>query len=194
MANSSLLPPAQELIKDVQAATLSVAATTNADYVDALYAAEACFFDALAQPVYTEAFEYQCNAGTLTDDNSTLDNVQDIYRATVNQYAGVLPPEIVKDIQDIGTSYLAPNISAADNQTRNDINAAILSVVASTAGNTATLTYQLLDCLDLVLIPGAGNATAQEQCMNSPTGVAASRLNIVNGYIQQLWAVSISYF
>lgn len=45
LANSSLIPPAQELIKDVQAATLSVAATTNGEYVQALYAAEACFFE-----------------------------------------------------------------------------------------------------------------------------------------------------
>jgi len=189
LSNSSLIPPAQELVRDVQDATLSVAATTNAEEVQALYAAEACFFEALAQPVYTQAFEYQCNAGTLNDTDSTLDNVGDIYRATVNQYAGVLPPEIVQNIQDIGTSYLPKNISAVDNQTRNDVNAAVLSVVASTSGNTATLTYQLLDCLDLVLIPGAGNATTQEACLNSPTGVAASRLNIINGYIQQFYGV-----
>lgn len=65
----------------------------------------------------------------------------DIYRATVNQYAGVLPVEIVQNIQDIGAAHLSANISKADNQTRNDINAAVLSVVASTSGNTATLTY-----------------------------------------------------
>jgi len=189
LSNSSLIPAAQELVRDVQDATLSVAATTNAENVQAFYSAEACFFEALAQPVYTSAYEYQCNAGTLDDDDSTLDNVGDIYRATVNQYAGVLPPEIVQDIQDIGTNYLAKNISKVDNQTRNDVNAAVLSVVASTSGNTATLTYQLLDCLDLVLIPGAGNATTQEACLNSPKGVAASRLNIINGYIQQFYGV-----
>lgn len=94
----------------------------------------------MAQPIYTKAFEYQCNAGEVDKDNSTLANVGDIYRATVNQYAGVLPVEIVQNIQDIGTAHLSANISKADNQTRNDINAAVLSVVASTSGNTATLT------------------------------------------------------
>lgn len=47
LANATLLPAAQELIENFQNATLSVAATVNGEYVEALYSAEACFFEGM---------------------------------------------------------------------------------------------------------------------------------------------------
>ena len=82
LSKSALLPAAQQLVKDTQASILSVTAATAGDTADAIYRAEACFFEALAQPVYTAAYEYTCNV-TPVNGTSALNSIQNMYVRSV---------------------------------------------------------------------------------------------------------------
>lgn len=79
----------------------------------------------------------------------------------------ILPASVVRDVQAIGTAKLRGQLNATEAQVRNDVNDAILSVAASYGGNTASLTYELLKCLNLVLVPGAGDEAAELACLRS---------------------------
>lgn len=66
------------------------------------------------------------------------------------RYAGALPPSLAADVQKIGVATLTLNIGPYDNSTRTAINDAILSAVAATSGESATIVGNLLDCLNTI--------------------------------------------
>jgi hypothetical protein len=73
------------------------------------------------------------------------------------------------------------------------IHDAVLSVGASTSGNTATLVEKLIDCLDYVAVPQTTNVTASQECLSRPDGaVQLTARRITDGYIQQLVRLAVS--
>lgn len=62
----------------------------------------------------------------------------------VNQYSGVLPPNLVTNIQAIGKTALSLNLGAYDSGVRDAINSAILSNVAATGGGTVKIVYDMI--------------------------------------------------
>ena len=78
-------------------------------------------------------------------DRRSTDVVHSLLR-----YAGALPPALAADVQKIGVATLSLNIGAYDNSTRTAINDAILSAVAATSGESATIVGSLLDCLNTI--------------------------------------------
>lgn len=77
-------------------------------------------------------------------------DIEEAYQDKVNQFSGVLPPNVVAAVQAIGTSALSLNLGPYDAAVRNTINNAILSNTAATSGETATVVGALIKCLNTV--------------------------------------------
>ena len=56
---------------------------------------------------------------------SALADIEEAYQARINQFAGVLPPNLVTNIQQIGLATLTTNIGPYEKATRDRINTAI---------------------------------------------------------------------
>jgi hypothetical protein len=75
---------------------------------------------------------------------TALQDIQTAYISRVNQYAGVLPPLIARDIQAIGVTAMSLKVGSYDEALRNEINTAINSQVSSTGGETGEVVAALI--------------------------------------------------
>lgn len=116
---------------------------------------------------------------------TTLGDIEEAYIDKVNQFAGVLPAELVANIQAIGITKLTLNVGSFDSNVRNNINSAILSATAATSGETASLVYNLLDCLNTIY-----DDTPDQECNpNSNPEILNHNKNIYYNYLAQFVSI-----
>lgn len=152
----TLYPGAEAIISQTQGAIQNVQLAQAATERDAAQASFKCLINAI-QVISTVPLSeryLQCdfgNTATTSFADSTLARVEQSYIQATNQYSGFLPPNIVKNVQSIGMQALSLSLDPYQNSTRQVINDAILSSVAATSGETATLALSLQKCLNAML-------------------------------------------
>lgn len=185
-----LYPGAEALISQTQGAIQNVQLTQAAILRDASISSFDCFVSAISM-ISTVALAdryLQCdygNTATTTFANSTLNKVEQSYIAATNQYSGYLPPNIVSDVQSIGLQALSVSLDPYQNATRNAINDAILSSVATTSGETASLAISLVRCLNTLL-----DLNQDTNCNpETDASIVKSQFNIYRNYLSQFVSI-----
>jgi len=181
-----LYPGAEAIISQTQGAIQNVQLTQAATLRDAAIRSFDCFTSAISM-ISTIALQdryLQCNLGNTSGTSfsqSALQKVEESYIAATNQYSGYLPPNIVSNVQSIGLQALGLSLDPYSSTTRNAINDAILSNVASTSGETASLAISLTKCLNTLL--DADQTTNCDPETNA--AVVSAKFNIYRNYLAQ---------
>merc|ERR1712093_632235 len=178
-ANAANDGNASESIRNV---LLSVAAKDR----DASESAFDCWIKAI-QMISSQSLaerQLQCDTGmdgTSGVKGSTLEDIEEAYISQTNQFLGVLPPALAANIQAIGISKLTLNVGSFDASVRDNINSAILSATAATSGESASLVYSLIDCLNTIY-----DDTPDEQCNpNANPEILDHNKNVYYNYLAQ---------
>jgi len=178
-AEEYLIGNASESIRNV---LLSVAAKDR----DASESAFDCWIKAI-QMISSQSLaerQLQCDTGmdgTSGVKGSTLEDIEEAYISQTNQFLGVLPPALAANIQAIGISKLTLNVGSFDASVRDNINSAILSATAATSGESASLVYSLIDCLNTIY-----DDMPDEQCNpNANPEILDHNKNVYYNYLAQ---------
>ncbi|GAA5850670.1 hypothetical protein JCM8547_001950 [Rhodosporidiobolus lusitaniae] len=175
-----LIPPVYDLKTHVQNAVRSVVSSTSGETVTSIERLQDCLVAATASSNGLQQ-NYKC----FVDPEGSLGNLENIFYGVLQQFVGYLQPNIMQDVINIYSYYLSAEGAVPGYALLKSIDLSLLSITASTSGNSVTAVMQLTQCFnDLIMEPNDA-ARAGYTCLVGASGPLMTTQVLINGIVQQ---------